>query len=123
MPIHGVEFPVVWVDLGDSQQGEMRYEPEPGGVIQIKVHQRFKGTDYAWLVLFHEMCHAALAVSGATAQFKGQAEEATVLGLEAVWQGLVAVGRQSKKRAACRGSKGRATRARKSNPSRRRPSR
>jgi vacuolar-type H+-ATPase catalytic subunit A/Vma1 len=117
--VHGIKFPVIYADLGDDQ-GEMQYEPEPGGQIRIRIHQRFSGTDYAWLVLFHEMCHAALAVSGATAHFGGKTEEAVVLATEAVWQALVAV---ASERVASRGNKGRATKSRSSTRSARRPSR
>jgi hypothetical protein len=121
--IYQVEFPVVWADLGDDQ-GQMSYEPEPGGAINIKIHQRFQGTDWAWLVLFHEMCHAALAVAGTSELIgNGTAEESIVVSLEAVWRALAVAGEQVSKRA-CRGSKGRTPRARKrSTPKRRRPSR
>lgn len=123
--ILGVQFPVVFGEFEDDDQGECKYEPEPGGTIQIKIAKRFEGTDWAWLVLAHEMTHAALAVSGATALMGagGQVEEAVVLATEAVWHGLVAVGKQQAKRVAGRGSKGRTTRTKKSIPSRRRPGR
>jgi hypothetical protein len=110
-------FPIEWADLGDDQ-GEMRYAPEPGGEQWIKVHQRFKGTDYAWLVLFHELVHAALAVSGTSNLIKGgnKGEETLVLSVEAVWQALVAVGKRASKRVGV--AKSRSTRARGSHPRR-----
>jgi hypothetical protein len=108
--ILGVEFPVYWADLG-TDAGDMDYEPSPGGTIQIRVHQRFKGTDFAWLVLFHEMTHAALQVAGTTELIRGakSGEETLVLSIEAVWRALVAVGGRRVSKRASRGAKGRTT--------------
>jgi hypothetical protein len=102
----------------------MRYAPEPGGEVWIKVHERFRDTDWAWLVLFHELTHAALAVSGASNLIKGgnKGEEALVLATEAVWEALAVAGKQaSSKRVG--DAKGRTTRTQSTNPRRRRTGR
>jgi hypothetical protein len=124
VPIHGVEFPVLWADLGDDQ-GECLWAPDAGAV-WIKIHHRFRDTDgeplaWAWRVLFHEMIHAAWAVSGISEAFGNKkAEESAVVAAEGAWQGLVAV---ASKRVASRGSKGRTTRTKRRGSYPRPPSR
>ncbi len=121
--VFGVKFPVIFTDLGDDQ-GECRYEPEPGGVVAIKIHQRFRGQDWAWQVLFHELEHAARMVSGASELLDRRAEEAVTVASEAVWQVLVAVAGKRVSERASRGAKGRTPRAKQSNRKpRRRPGR
>jgi hypothetical protein len=116
----GVRFPVRWVDLGEDQ-GEMSFEPEAGGRTEIRIHERFKDTSWAWQVLYHEMVHASFAVSGLTEIFGVGVEESVVTATEGAWQGLVALSdhemRAASKRVASRGSKGRGT---KRSPTRRR---
>lgn len=115
VPIHGVDFPVIWADLGDDQ-GECLWAPEDG-TVWIKVHQRFRNPDgspqdWAWRVLFHELIHASWAVSGISEAIGNKrAEESQVVAAEAAWQALVAVGKRAGKRAASRGAKGRTRRS------------
>jgi hypothetical protein len=113
--IHGTKFPVLWADLGDDQ-GHCLWAPEDGQV-WIKIHQRFrdpkgKPTAWAWQVLFHEMCHAALAVSGASELLTKRSEEAAVVAVEAVWQAIRVTSRGAKDRSAGPKSNPRARRAR-----------
>ncbi len=119
----GQVFPVMWRDLGEGD-GEMRCELWAGGDVSILVHQKHKDTDYAWRVLFHEMCHAAWLLSGVSELFGTEAnEESVAVASEAVWQALVGAGDKRAVASSVRGSKGRATRTRRTNPRTKRPSR
>jgi hypothetical protein len=90
----GVQLPVRLVDLSDHDDtgiwGLTKIERTlDAGEIQI--HTGLSQTQ-AEQTLFHELCHAALTITGLSELLGDEREEAVVSGLEHVWQGMQAAG-------------------------------